>query len=147
MHPPSPAENRGGSKTRTSRCAAARAMAGKSPRSQYEGILIERRHNDAPRSYMTTSATRTLASLHSCEPERRDLNSYLCRINAADSDFFGFCGCPETVRHFLLECPRWIVKQAQYLQLASARWSETSYILVDGSVNDSMGRKDVGNQT
>ena len=59
------------------------------------------------------------------------LNSYLCKIQAAES---GQCGCNtgvETVHHFLFCCPLWDRFRPQMKHLADShnRWGDTSFLL------------------
>lgn len=57
------------------------------------------------------------------------LNDYLYKINAADSDQCPRCQRRETVRHFLVECRRWISEREQHLRHATRRWKDVSYLL------------------
>ena len=57
------------------------------------------------------------------------LNSYLAKIQAADSDQ---CRCnrgSETVDHFLFRCPRWSNLRQEFKRLAANRWGDLSYAL------------------
>ena len=57
------------------------------------------------------------------------LNSALHDIKAVDSDRCERCHRPESVRHFLVECPRWATQRQQYLQTATDRWTDVSFLL------------------
>ena len=57
------------------------------------------------------------------------LNSYLHRINAADTDLCNLCRRPDTVRHFLYDCARWTVERMTYLKTAGMRWCDIAYML------------------
>jgi len=57
------------------------------------------------------------------------LNSALYRIKAANSDLCEWCQRPETMRHFLVECPLWTPERRQYLQEATSRWCDVSHLL------------------
>src|SRR3954464_7876139 len=56
------------------------------------------------------------------------LNGYLAKINASPSELCS-CGRPETVKHFLIECPRWVHERQQLKQVAGTRWTDLSYLL------------------
>jgi len=61
------------------------------------------------------------------------LNGYLATIDAATSDLCE-CGQPETVRHFLIECPRWDTERQGLKQAGGAKWTDLSFLL--GGWND-----------
>ena len=57
------------------------------------------------------------------------LNSYLAKIQAVDSDQ---CSCKcgsETVDQFLVRCPRWSILRQKFKRLAANRWGDLSYAL------------------
>ena len=58
------------------------------------------------------------------------LKSYLAKIGAAESDL---CECgrqrPETVRHFLFECPQWDEFRLALREVAGNRWGDLSFCL------------------
>ena len=56
------------------------------------------------------------------------LNGYLAKINASPSELCS-CGQPETVKHFLFECPKWMQERQQLKQKADMRWMDLSYLL------------------
>lgn len=59
------------------------------------------------------------------------LNKALHGIKAVDSDSCERCHRPETVRQFLVECPRWAAQQQQqqHLQATTDRWVDVSFLL------------------
>ena len=61
------------------------------------------------------------------------LNCYLAKINASPTDLCE-CGQSETVRHFLIECPRWDTERQALKRAANKRWADLSYLL--GGWND-----------
>ncbi|KAK7178185.1 transposase [Paraphaeosphaeria sporulosa] len=58
------------------------------------------------------------------------LNSYLAKIGATNSDR---CTCrgrqPETVRHFVFECPLWKEERKTLQEVAGNRWGDLSFFL------------------
>ena len=56
------------------------------------------------------------------------MNDYLYKINATDSPNCEYCGVPETVQHFLIQCSQW-VDQRQHLIAAASNNFHLSYIL------------------
>lgn len=58
------------------------------------------------------------------------LKGYLARIGAVETDK---CECerapPETVRHFLFECPQWANLRQSLREVAGSRWGDLSYYL------------------
>jgi hypothetical protein len=57
------------------------------------------------------------------------LNSALYVVKAAKSDRCERCNRPETVRHFLTECPQWATLRQTYLQTATDRWTDVPFLL------------------
>jgi len=55
------------------------------------------------------------------------LNGYLAKINASPTELCE-CGQPETVRHFLIECPRWDHQRQALKQAAGTRCADLSCI-------------------
>jgi hypothetical protein len=73
-------------------------------------------------------AQKEAAALAQLRTGRCRLNSYLAKINAAPTELCP-CGQPETIEHFLIECPNWTQQRQQLKQEAGTRWKELSYIL------------------
>ena len=63
------------------------------------------------------------------------LKGYLARIGAVETDK---CDCqrapPETVRHFLFECPQWANHRHLLQDVADSRWGDLSYYLGGRSI-------------
>ncbi|KAF9729205.1 hypothetical protein PMIN01_12895 [Paraphaeosphaeria minitans] len=89
------------------------------------------------------------------------LNSYLAKIGATNSDR---CTCrgrqPETVRHFVFECPLWKEERKTLQEVAGNRWGDLSFFLggrseqrlpsgelLDGKAESWKPNLDVVNQT
>jgi hypothetical protein len=71
---------------------------------------------------------------------RTRLNSYLFRIEAAES-VDCLCGKPETISHFLFDCPRWITQRTALRDVARIYWGELSQLLGGyDDVKDESGR-------
>jgi ribonuclease HI len=56
------------------------------------------------------------------------LNSYLARIKVVESNLC-LCGAPETIHHFIFECPRWLLERQQIRNINRQRWGDTSFYL------------------
>lgn len=56
------------------------------------------------------------------------LNGYLSKIKASPTELCE-CGQPETVRHFLIECPRWDNQRQALKQAVGTRCADLSYLL------------------
>ena len=56
------------------------------------------------------------------------LNGHLAKIRASPTEICD-CGQKETVKHFLIECPRWDAERQALKNAAGARWTDLSFLL------------------
>lgn len=68
------------------------------------------------------------------------LNTYLSKINAADTDKCE-CGMTETVSHFLFLCPRWRNERQEMRLAHGSRYCDLSYALGGYSIHEENGKK------
>ena len=68
------------------------------------------------------------------------LNTYLSKINAADTDKCE-CGMTETVSHFLFLCPRWRNERQEMRSAHGSRYCDLSYALGGYSIHEENGKK------
>ncbi|CAD0029207.1 unnamed protein product [Aureobasidium pullulans] len=68
------------------------------------------------------------------------LNTYLSKINAADTDKCE-CGMTETVLHFLFLCPRWRNERQEMRSAHGSRYCDLSYALGGYSIHEENGKK------
>ncbi|CEJ62705.1 Putative Reverse transcriptase [Penicillium brasilianum] len=64
------------------------------------------------------------------------LNSYLCRINVADSDQCACGQARETVEHFLFRCRKWTTQRIALLQTSQTHRGNLSFFLGGKSPSD-----------
>jgi hypothetical protein len=64
------------------------------------------------------------------------LNSYLCRINVADSDQCACGQARETVEHFLFRCRKWTSQRIALLQTSQTHRGNLSFFLGGKSPSD-----------
>lgn len=62
------------------------------------------------------------------------MNGYLAKIKALTTNLCE-CGQLETVRHFLIDCPRWDAERLPVKQVVGIKWTDLSFLL--GGWNDS----------
>ncbi|THV83299.1 DUF803-domain-containing protein [Aureobasidium pullulans] len=68
------------------------------------------------------------------------LNTYLSKINAADTDKCE-CGMTETVSHFIFLCPRWRNERQEMKSAHGSRYCDLSYALGGYSIHEENGKK------
>ncbi|KAJ2891331.1 hypothetical protein MKZ38_000562 [Zalerion maritima] len=86
---------------------------------------IPQKYTKALYSYLSREDAAILTQLRTSKCR---LNYYLAKINASPIDLCEY-GEPETVRHFLIKCPRWDTERQALKQAADKRWADLSYFL------------------
>jgi len=107
------------------------------PRGQFTKELdkaLPQRHTRALYGNRTKEDAAILAQLRT---NKCRLHGYLAKINASPTELCE-CGQPETVRHFLIECPRWDHQRQALKQAAGTRCGDLPFLL--GGWSDAKNR-------